>query len=314
MSKPKLSLLQVTRKFPDNKSAEQWFIKHRWKNGVECPHCASKRISEREVNGKNVYRCKDCRRSFSTKTGSLMHDSKIGFREWAIAIFLVSTNIKGTPSTKLAHDLGITQKSAWYMTMRIREAYSMDTPKLKGQVEVDETYFGGKEANKPEHKKLHKGRGPVGKTAVLGAVDRETGNIVATVIDNTNKETLQGFIQDTVEEGSAVYTDSHKSYTGLEELGYEHTAVKHSANQYVIGMAHTNRIESFWSLMKRGVTGVHHWVSVKHLPAYVDEFATRSNLRKGGTHKFMCFIAKSMSGRQLSYRQLKARGKAVAVA
>ena len=172
MKSSKLSIIQITRKFPDNKSAEQWFIKERWKNGVECPHCESKRISEREVNGKNVYRCKDCRRSFSTKTGSLMHDSKIGFREWAIAIFLVATNTKGIPSTKLAQDLGITQKSAWYMIMRIREAYSMDTPKLKGQVDVDETYFGGKEGNKPEHKKLNRGCGPVGKTAVVGAVER----------------------------------------------------------------------------------------------------------------------------------------------
>ena len=113
MKSSKLSIIQITRKIPDNKSAEQWFIKERWKNGVECTHCESKRISEREVNDKNVYRCKDCRRSFSTKKGSLMHDSKIGFREWAIAIFLVATNIKKTPSTKLAHDLGITQKFEW---------------------------------------------------------------------------------------------------------------------------------------------------------------------------------------------------------
>ena len=266
MKSSKLSIIQITRKFPDNKSAEHWFNKERWKNGLERPHCESKRISEREVNGKNFYRCKDCRRSFSTKTGSLMHDSKIGFREWAIAIFLVATNIKGTPSTRLAHDLGITQKSAWYMIMLVREAYSMDTPKLKGQVELDETYFGGKKGNMPEHKKLNKSRGPVGKATVVGAIEREPGNIDTKPISDTTKDTLQGFIQEFVEEGSAVCTDAHKSYTGLNNLGYKHTAVMHSANLYVLGMANTSRIESFWSLMKNGVTGIHNWVSIKYLP------------------------------------------------
>ena len=167
MNTTKLSLLQITRKFPDNESAEKWFIKQRWKDGVECTHCKSTRVSERRKAEKRAFRCNDCRKDFSTKTCSLMHDSKIGFREWAIAIFLVSTNIKGTASTKLAHDLGITQKSAWYMKMRIREAYSMDTPKLTGQVEVDETYIGGKEGNKPKQQKLNKRLGPVGKATVI---------------------------------------------------------------------------------------------------------------------------------------------------
>ena len=156
MKSPKLLIIQITRIFPDNKFVEQLLIKERWQNGVKYTHCESKRISVREVNGKIVYHCKDCRRSFSTKTGSLMYDSKIGYREWAIAIFLFSTNIKGTSSTKLRHDLGITQKSAWYRTMRIREAYSMDKPKLKGQVEVDETYFGGKKVTSPNTRNLMK--------------------------------------------------------------------------------------------------------------------------------------------------------------
>ena len=167
MKTSKLSFQQVARRFPDNDSAEKWFIKQRWKDGVECTHCKSKRVSERRKAEKRAFRCNDCRKDFSTKTGSLMHKSNIGYREWAVAIFLVATNIKGTTSTKLAHDLGITQKSAWYMKMRILEAYSMVTPKLTGQVEVDETYIGGKEGNKPKHQKLNKRLGPVGKATVI---------------------------------------------------------------------------------------------------------------------------------------------------
>ena len=230
-----------------------------------------------------------------------MHDSKIGFREWGIAIFLVATNIKGTACTKLAHDLGVTQKTAWYMTMRILEAYSNVTTVFKGEgeVEVDKTYIGRREANKHEYKKQNSGRGPVCKTAVIGIKDRETGLIVAKPLTDWTKKTLQGFIQDIVEEGSTVYADAQKSYMGLKGLGYEHAKVKHSANQYVDFQAHTNEIESFWSLKKRGISGVHHWVSVKHLPAYVEEFATRSNLRKGGTLNFMEHVAKRMFDDQL---------------
>ena len=128
-------------------------------------------------------------------------------------------------------------------------------------------------------------------------------------MSDTTKDTLQGFIPESLEEGSAVYAVALNSYTGLEELGYEHTAVKHSANQYVLEMANTSRIESFGSLMKKGVTEIQNWVSIKHLPAYVDEFATRSNLRKGGTLYFMSYFAKSMLGRQFSHSQLKSRGK-----
>ena len=307
MKPPKPTFLQVARKFPDNESAEQCFIKQRWHDGVECPKCKSKKVSEKQKRGKRAFRCNACNREFSTKTGSLMHDSKFGFRAWAITVFLVTTNTKGTTSTKLAHDLGVMQKTAWYLTMRIREAYSNVTTVLKG--EGDETYIGGKEANKHEHKKLNSGRGQVGKTAVIGIKDRETGHIVAKPVTDTIKEMLQSFIQDIAEEGSTLYTDAHKNYIGLKGLGYEHAKVEHSANQDVDGQAHTNGIESSWSLTKRGISGVHHRVSVKHLPAYVDEFVTQSNLRKVCTLNFMEHVAKRMFDRPLSYKQSKARGQ-----
>lgn len=179
--------------------------------------------------------------------------------------------------TKLAHDLGVMKKTAWYM-MRIRESYSNVTSVYKGEVEVDETYAGGKDANKHEHKKQNRERGPAVKKAVACIKERATGLKVAKTVRNRTKETLQGFIQDVVEEGSLVYTDAHKSYAGLKGSRYENATVEDSTNQYVDGQARTNGTESFWSLKKRGVSSIYHWVSVKHLPAYVDEFATRSNL------------------------------------
>ena len=310
MSTRKLSLLQITRKFPENESAERWFIKHRWKNGVECPNCSSKRVTERQKAGKRAFRCKDCRKDFSAKTSSLMHDSKIGYREWAIAIFLMATNVKGTPSTKLAHDLSISQQSAWYMTMRIREAYKGHDPMLlETLVEVDEACFGGVEKHKHEDKKPNKGRGAVGKIAVVGIKERETGRIIAQPVKDTTKATLQDFIQYNVEEGSTVYTDECKSYSGLEEKGYEHSTVKHSAGEWVNEQAGTNGIESFWALLRRSYHGTHHWMSAKHLASYVNEFATRSNLRRDNTKTFMEHIVREMSGKRLPYKELIARGR-----
>ena len=309
MKQSKLSLLQIARKFPDNESAELWFIKHRWKNGAECTHCGSNRVTEREKAGKRAFRCKDCRKDFSTKCGSLMHKSNIGYREWAIALFIMTTNIKGTSSTKLAHDLGISQKTAWFMAMRIREAYKGQDPiLLEIAVEVDEAYFGGVEKHKHEDKKQKKGCGAVGKLAVVGLKERETGRLIAQPVKNTTKETLQEFIQDNFETGSTIYSDEYKSYQGLEEKGYEHETVKHSAGEWVRKQAHTNGIESFWALLRRSYHGTHHWLSAKHLACYINEFATRSNLRGDVTINFMEHIAREMFGKRLTYKQLIARG------
>jgi len=263
LKRNKLSFVQITAKFPTDEIAEQWFIDQRWENGVICPCCGSKRITERKTK-KRSWRCKDCLKDFSTKTKSMMQGSNLGFRIWAIAIYLMTTSVKGIASTKLASNLGITQKSAWHLAMRIREAYNsrLENMTLSGIVEVDETYIGDKENNKHEVKKRHQDRGSVGKKAIIGAKQRN-GYIVAQAVNHTDHLTCHDFINKHVKIDSLVVTDEYKSSTGLEN--HQHQTVCHSVGEYVNGQVHTNGIESFWALLKRGYYGGHHSMSHTHL-------------------------------------------------
>ena len=207
-------------------------------------------------------------------------------------------------STQIA--IGVTQKTAWFMLHRIREAWSVETVALfSGPVEVDETYFGGKRANimsKAKRKELT-GRGPVGKTAVVGAKDRDTNQIRAAVVEHTDTATLQGFVAGNAAPGAKVYTDDASAYRGMP---FEHGTVRHSVGEYVDGMVHTNGIESFWSMLKRAHKGVYHKLSHKHLQRYVSEFAGRHNIREQDTINQMAHVAAAMVGTRLMYRDLTA--------
>ena len=307
-----LTLFEVAEMFRNEQAARKWIEREFWPDGPFCPKCGSFNVQANIKHRTATHRCRDCRSGpsgksktfFTVRVGTVMEGTRLPFRSWAIAIYLLTTNLKGVSSMKLHRELGITQKTAWFMLHRLRKAAEASNGAFAGPVEVDETYMGGKRANMSNARRKElagTGRGAVGKTAVVGVKDRATKQVAAKVAEHTDAATLQGFVIENAAPDATVYTDEASAYEGLP---MPHESVKHSAKEYVRGQVHTNGVESFWSMLKRGFVGTYHKMSPKHLDRYVTEFQGRHNDRESDTIDQMGNLVRGMARKRLTYDEL----------
>jgi transposase-like protein len=307
MEREPISLQEAIIYFANPANCHDYLVARRWPNGVECPTCGCKEV--RFLTNQNRWWCPNehSKRQFSLKTGTIYEESPLGLDKWLTATWLITNCKNGVSSCEIARALNITQKSAWFMDHRIRVSFGLESPdKLTGHVEADETFIGGKARNmhKAERARKITGTGGKDKTAVMGILERGkdgTSKVRTAVIPNRKKKAIQAEVRKHVEAGSALYSDALKSYNGLNE--FEHQVIDHAV-QYVDGAVHTNGMENFWSLLKRGINGTYVSVEPFHLFRYLDEQVYRFNNRKMTDAERFDFAVKGIVGKRLTFDQL----------
>ena len=299
-----LTFMEVADMFRDEDAAREWIEAQRWPDGPYCPKCGSFNVQSGIAHKTATHRCRECKAGtsktmFTVRIGTVMENTRMPYRAWAVGIYLFTTNIKGVSSMRLHRELGISQKAAWFMLHRLRLAFEAEVGPFSGPVEADETYVGGKRKNKSNaERKAATGRGAVDMDAVVGVKDRATNKVAASDIPH-----VAGFVAEKTKIGAKAYTDDAKVYNALKPW-FDHESVNHSVSEYVRGQAHTNGMESFWAMLKRGHQGIYHKFSPKHLDRYISEFAGRHNAREADTIDPMAGIVAGMAGKRLRYSDL----------
>lgn len=304
MSRSTISTFELSELFPTEEAARQYIEAYRWPNGTVCPICQeTKRITPKKGG---YYRCLACMETFTVRTKTVFERSHVPLHKWLHAMYQLMTARKGVSSLQLSKEIGVQQRTAWFMLHRIREACGNDIAILSGIVEMDEAYFGGKESNKHEKKKLKRGRGAVGKVAVVGMRERG-GRTKAMPVSSVDQGSLSTIIHENISSGTMIHTDESAAYLGIDEA-YGHESVNHGAKEYVRKGVTTNSIDSVWAVMKRGILGVYHHTSKKHLGRYVNEFTFRLNEGDVKRHTLdrLASLVIACFGTHITYKDLTA--------